>query len=134
MLDVGKPKFPIAAPQTHARRFILISVVQEKTGESVPLRVHCDLLKVLMSTERKSEIILTTRAGKPFTKTQLTKAIKGSATRDRRRSVPASRSAQGRWRALGRSGRERAAGHGLLRSQDASDGSDEAMKLWERAP
>jgi integrase len=53
-----------------------ISVVQEKTGEHVHVRVHRDLRKMLMSTERRSDFILTTRAGKPIGRTVLTKLIK----------------------------------------------------------
>src|SRR5262249_25214610 len=116
-----------------------------KTGESVPLRVHRDLLKVLMSTERKSEIILTTRAGKPFTKTQLTKAIKA-----RLREIGAEAyTLHGLRKAAGVRLAEAGAsvqqvmvclGHktpamALYYCREASkrQKSDEAMKLWERA-
>jgi integrase len=53
-----------------------ISVVQEKTGEHVAVRVHRDLLKTLLSTEHRGDTILTTRAGKPVGRTVLTKLIK----------------------------------------------------------
>jgi integrase len=53
-----------------------ISVVQEKTGESVHVRVHRDLRAALMKIERRGATILTTKTGKPFLATALTKAIK----------------------------------------------------------
>jgi len=53
-----------------------ISVVQEKTGESVHVRVHRDLRKMLMSVEHRGDTILTTKRGNAFDKTTLTKAIK----------------------------------------------------------
>jgi integrase len=53
-----------------------ISVVQEKTGEHVHVRVHRDLRAALMKIERRSDYILTTKTGRPFDKTTLTKAIK----------------------------------------------------------
>ncbi|HMF27531.1 MAG TPA: tyrosine-type recombinase/integrase [Candidatus Cybelea sp.] len=53
-----------------------VSVVQEKTDEHVPIRVHRELAAVLAKTERCGETILTTKTGRPFLKTALTKAIK----------------------------------------------------------
>ena len=53
-----------------------ISVTQEKTDEHVAVRVHRDLRAALMKIERRSDYILTTKTGRPFDKTTLTKAIK----------------------------------------------------------
>ncbi|HMF27139.1 MAG TPA: tyrosine-type recombinase/integrase [Candidatus Cybelea sp.] len=53
-----------------------IEVVQEKTGACVPVAVDCELKAILDKTERRGETILTTKTGKPFLATALTKAIK----------------------------------------------------------
>ena len=56
-------------------KFIVVEA-QEKTGEAVSIAVHRDLRAALMKTERRSDYILTTKRGKPFDGTTLTKAIK----------------------------------------------------------
>jgi integrase len=53
-----------------------IHVRQEKTNELVVVRLHRDLLKMLMKTPRRGDTILTTKRGNAFDKTALTKAIK----------------------------------------------------------
>jgi len=55
--------------------FIVVEA-QEKTGTAVYLPIDPELAAVLAKTERRSDFILTTKRGKPFLATALTKAIK----------------------------------------------------------
>jgi integrase len=52
-----------------------LRVVQQKTGETVPVRVHRELAKVLAATPRDSEFILTSSHGKPYLGSSLTHAF-----------------------------------------------------------
>jgi integrase len=121
-----------------------INIAQEKTGELVHVRTHRDLLKTLLSTERRSDYILTTRAGRPIGATVLTKMIKrrlraigepelvlhglrksaGVRLAEAGASVPI-------MSILG----HRSPGMALFYCREANKRqlSDEAMKLWEKA-
>ncbi|HMF29620.1 MAG TPA: tyrosine-type recombinase/integrase [Candidatus Cybelea sp.] len=122
-----------------------INITQQKTGESVHVRTHRDLLKTLLSTEHRGDFILTTKRGKPFDKTTLTKAIKrrlreiggekytlhglrkaaGVRLAEAGASVPMIMSILG----------HRSPGMALFYCREANKRqlSDDAMKLWERA-
>jgi integrase len=122
-----------------------VSVVQEKTGEHVHVRVHRDLRAALMKTEHRGEFILTTRAGKPVDKTVLTKAVKARlrAIGGERYTLHGLRKAAGvRLAEAGASVPmimsilgHRSPGMALFYCREANKRqlSDDAMKLWERA-
>jgi len=122
-----------------------INIVQEKTGESVHVRVHRDLRAALMKIERRSDFILTTKTGRPFDKTALTKAVKarlraidgeaftlhGLRKAAGVRLAEAGASVQQIMTVLG----HKTPGMALFYCREASkrELSDSAMKLWEKA-
>ena len=122
-----------------------ISLTQEKTGEHVAVRVHRDLRAALMKIERRSDFILTTKTGRPFDKTALTKAVKarlraidgeaftlhGLRKAAGVRLAQAGPSVQQIMTVLG----HKTPGMALFYCREASkrELSDSAMKLWEKA-
>ena len=122
-----------------------ISIVQEKTGEHVHVRVHRDLRKTLMSIERRGDHILTTKTGGAFTGTTLTKLIKkrlreiggekytlhGLRKAAGVKLAEAGATVQQIMSVLG----HRSPGMALYYCREANKRqlSDDAMKLWEKA-
>jgi len=103
-------------------KFIVVEA-QEKTGEHVPIRVHRDLAAVLMRTERRGDAILTTKSGKPFDKTALTKAIKKRLREIDGESFTLHGLRKAAGVRLAEAGRDRSTDHDGAWAQDGDDGA-----------